>query len=1019
MSTAVGHYIENTWSDEDLIEFKKAFLLKYLKIKKPERIGLESLNKKRNDLSIGERNFLQTTDLNKKYGDTDFVVQGAEQALGRKIAAPHLLATYPPTQKFFDEFANSKGLPEDKMRLMQSVTNTLRHEGYTSEKIHQLAANLPVVSNLFQEYFDPRDMYTRGQTFERYVAEQDGLLADQQRTLNTNDVISFDPLSKQTNITPFQLMPKVVQSYFNNFHDRRVRENFSTYVMTQRLNNLYYSLNMYKEVSAGLKADIDQITALLRLSAQGDQASMLKVDQHIRKLSLAYPTYINPTTLPNDALNILKQLVSSINAAYNATIDSVYSGDLHKPDEMIDTTLNKELPRFSREGYFGMWESKLNSVELSDEQKDTIRQFIHKNKHGITGDYKTYTPDLKSHLDLVHQLNKMRTAAQNPDMFNNFFDLNAAIGYTAEQLGAEGTKRILDANLKISAQSALANGKIADAVQYMNAIYHPNLDTRNMLDLAEKYDYNYKFYDSSNPLIADIWYGNDFLNQSTEKTIFDDFTNLKNVVSGFIARRKLTGQYPNPSELTTYEQARNSLKNALWEQIGKNPNNHVYKSMADSSVMYYSTDMFYRILSEPSTPYIQSLLMNQPVNNDNMMEAETIGDQSGMPTNQSPMQCEVPDYKPVDSSKMMEEAKKGGSIAKTFIKHLPNAIKTANIAKDAYDPDFYKSLNYRDMAKKAFKNNAVRWIMQVGQDVPTFLKSGNTQQMEFYQQNNRHQTMTQDTQTFETPIKPISQLQMPDFNKLNFIEYENAWDDNEQVHNDNVHHIGGLLTYAEKFYRHHKPEETLMSKLYQVPHAPHKVAEYKEVRGCGICGKHDDLHGYSSDDDDITCKSCIGQHGITSKRKNAMHKKHRHIKEGGGKHQELHNAIENNKLFEKIKSEKISNNWDDFVESYKGKSLDNMIKYWKSGYYMDRPFATGDISKMVYAIGKFLYDEEDVNDNFLDNLNSAVIKYLSSVDKTDSLKKEKLPSKFHTFSELKELVQTKPGVLKTLLLDLE
>ena len=84
---------------------------------------------------------------------------------------------------------------------------------------------------------------------------------------------------------------------------------------------------------------------------------------------------------------------------------------------------------------------------------------------------------------------------------------------------------------------------------------------------------------------------------------------------------------------------------------------------------------------------------------------------------------------------------------------------------------------------------------------------------------------------------------------------------------------------------------------------------------------------------------------------------------------------------------------------------------------MDRAFREQDYNKMIYSLGKWLY--ADINDKFADNLNSLIIRYLESIDKDDSIKKVYIPERFLSFHELAELVKSKPGVLKTFLVDLE
>lgn len=1023
MSSSAEHYVKKEWSADELNEFRKAFLAKYLKIKKSQVNPAQYVRNpgKETPLSLAERNAIQTTDLNQKnYGDTAFVTSGLEQILGKKIAMPQYLTSYPPTQKYFDQYAESPGSPADRARLLQSVAQVLQSEGYSSNQLRNAFTKIPYVADIVNGYFDPRDPGMRNLDFTTYVQEQQAQYNTKFDQSNMNDVIQHDPSSGMDNIDVHQFMPQVTQSYAQNQFDKTTQDNLIKYLMHQRMGNLHFTLKLLAQISASIVNDIRILTVTLRQAAQmthvtnsNAKAAHELIMGTMRKLAAAYPTYIQITMTPNDALERLKQLKASNDAAYNSTIDSVYSGEINLPNDFARTSESKYLQYINPEEYRKVLNLSLNSVELSDQQKDMVRQELDRNQN----------PTMATHMTLLKNLNKYRTDAQNPEYLNNLFSLNTALGLAADELGPIESRKALDYTLRQQAHNELENNNLGNAVQCINALSNPTLPERNYLDFAEKYDYNYKFFDSSNPLIADIWYKDRFL-QNTDQSIFNDWTNIKNMVSGFISRKQLDGEYPTPNEMQVFQDARTNFVARVDEQLKRNPNNPIYNAMKSSNAILYDTDILYDIFSHPQSPYLASVLGQQNFVQPEMVSNDPNASHEPKPTNQIEATPDKPGSKYnffIPRSKELEEEKsrvggaKGG-LVHNYLKRIANAWSTAKIANTAYG-DLGQELSIKNLANKALKNHSLRFAIQLAKDVPDFLNACGEQGMEFYQQTPQHQTMSSESQVFDSVIRPIEKLQLPDFSKLNFEQYDKAIEDNDYSHDSNMHHIGGIMTYGQKTFKKFTPQDLVIRDLYRMKHNPSRNVGYKQVEGCKTCGSHSDLNGHDNDHSDITCDSCLAN-GMTSKRVPAHLRKHYKI--GGSPHkahQDLHNTIENNKLFEKIQSEPIKNNWDDFQES--APKLNKTIELWKKSYVMDRDIVKGDLNKLVYALGKFLYDEEDTNDTFLDNLNSTAIKYLASVDKDDSITKRPLPSGFHTFEQLKGLVEKDPGILHTLIIETE
>lgn len=1022
-----------------MIAFRKAFLAKYLNIKKPERTSppQQALRKKEDYFSLAERNFIKTTDLNQKqYGDTSFVTSGLEKILSRRIAMPQYLTSYPPTKKYFDEYQTSPGSPADRARLIQSVSQVLGSDGYSNNEFRNLMSKIPYVADIINGYFDPRDPGMRNLHFTSYVNEQQAQHNKSMFESSRPDSMQVDPTSGISNIDVNQYMPEYTQSYVKNQFDSSMQNNLIKYIMHQKMANLHYTLRLMYQISSTLTVDIKIVTQSLVMAqrmthvtnSNAHEAHNL-LTEVIRKLSMAYPTYINLQTTPNEALDVLKQLQSSVNAAYNAAIDSVYSGQIALPDQFVQSSESKYLPLINKEEYDKVLTMSLTKTQLNTQQTDLIQQYLNKNQD----------PTMETHVELLKSLNKMREQGQDPEYLNNLFSLNTAVGLVADELGPVKSRQVLESTLRQTAHNELQKNNLNGAVMCINALSNPSLGEKDYIDFVERYDTNYKYYDSSNPLIASIWYGSPFL-KNTDQSIFNDWTNVKNMVSGFISKKQLDGTYPTPQQMQVYDDAKNALMQRLDQQLKINPNNAVYNAMKKSNALIYDTDIIYELFSHPQSPYLASILGQQfdrpenlPTDNDpnavhqpststdvdNYYNGPYQGGPKISPQLQEAFKRQYVKMRDLDENQEKLGAGRKGGVIHNYLKHLGRALNTASIMNVSMG-DLSSQLTMKEMAKRAVQNNMVRWALQVSEDVPQFLKSGNDQSMEFYQQTPQHETMSQETQVFDSVIKPMDKLKIPDFGPMNFAEYDNILGDNEDTHDSNMHHIGGIMTMSEKTLKRFTPKDMAIREMFKVKPNPHKNVKYSEVQGCKTCGTHENLNGYDSDADDVTCDSCLSS-GMTSKRMPSHLKKH--VKIGSSahpKHKELHNAIENNKLFDRLQKEPIKNNWDDFKESIQSASkLEKVMSLWKSKYVMDREYVPGDLNKLVFGVGKFLYDEEDTNDEFLDNLNTLLIKYLEHVDKDDSISKKKIPTSFLTFDELKKQVQDNPGILHTIILEIE
>ena len=235
-------------------------------------------------------------------------------------------------------------------------------------------------------------------------------------------------------------------------------------------------------------------------------------------------------------------------------------------------------------------------------------------------------------------------------------------------------------------------------------------------------------------------------------------------------------------------------------------------------------------------------------------------------------------------------------------------------------------------------------------------------------------------------------------------------------HHLNLLHLGGVTKHAHHLYTHHKPHEYILNDLHRIKHLdeprfPHKLP----VKGCGVCGGTKELYVHNKNISDITCKPCMDSMGMTHKR-NRVDITQPLESSNVPEHKELHEKIKHNNLIAQIGGTEHSNLWQQFENTFTGSKA--FIKLWKKSYVMNRAYQPADLNKLAFAIGFYLYNEIEVNDHFLDNLNASAIRYLEATQKED-VKKLPLTHKFMTFDEIKEAVQKRPGILKTLIFDID
>jgi hypothetical protein len=240
-------------------------------------------------------------------------------------------------------------------------------------------------------------------------------------------------------------------------------------------------------------------------------------------------------------------------------------------------------------------------------------------------------------------------------------------------------------------------------------------------------------------------------------------------------------------------------------------------------------------------------------------------------------------------------------------------------------------------------------------------------------------------------------------------------------HNDNAYHhnLKQIETYRNHIsdFKPHTPQDYITAEFLDMPkHSSHSNLSHSDVKGCLGCGRIDELHVHDEDPDDINCMSCLGK-GLTAHRYEAnklLNLKNLSASEHP-KHKEIQTAINNNALLSKLEKNKFNTHMSRFESPFghEGK----FERLWKKHYVETEPYEPYMHDKMIHGLGRYLYDKENTNKNYLHNLNSLVIRHLNHVDPETKHKKEFFPLTFHNFNDLKNITTSNPGLLKGLIIN--
>ena len=1013
----VSHYITKKYSDDELIRFAETFYAslnkklnkstnaEFIRNQRPQRITGDHLEEIRQIKTTGAPENVE-----------QLVSTNIEREFKRKVAHPQLVKNYPPLQPAFEAYNNSKKEPLDKARLLQETTRVLRKEAFA----------YPALNYIYEQFG-----YQSG--FEQYLNKA---MQNQEISSQVQPDVDYDPAKGQNVRQVFQRQNQggpvfeLFKSAFNLDLKKEGEANLNYISSLQKVNNIY--------ISAGyIKHSLDQLSEIIEVLVNyfdfdGDQSlnpynGQFQMAQRV--LTESFPEDFSIVNSPNDVLRKAVMIFDSQKAQYNELLSGISSNN------NFQGVVNRQVPNydFQLDQYKPLLTSFIaeHNAVLTDKQKNIIETNMDSVKPFI----------------LINMLNKTLLPTQDPALFFNIFtpaiklndnvvDKESAYIYQYQQTLTE----LLNECLSI--------GDYFNCNQIINKMSHPSADMQNAKFDPQQWSKSkdIKYFDMSNKAVEELIFNDRYF-----KTIPDQLREkesmLRNQLSSFITRTQTAPNIEDqlnraPSiaeEVQRYMNLRNAYIQDLNELKKINPNSLLVESLLKSPILTYDptsiynflypADQFYHHISRPlqdynqlpvnvippfgtiTTPMDQEYIPTEPGQE---VQMEAINDLN--PLTYLPGQGEEDDI--IEEVKNILNPRKGtgrkvGGMMSRISKNwqrLPldqqimgygkKSSRLAPVLKQVADmvdprynsiPEFFNS----DVDRYGPFPTATNYQ---DESVPGSYKGTRGQ--------GRRDPNADISWNF-SKFAPTGQYNSLQGIRSSLSDYNQSMSTNMLGFGRVCHSLAGAMSK-------HTPEDFIISNLYKMKPLDKTSLDTSQAQMCRRCNESDDLYGYDSDEEDLTCSECL-KSGTTSKRQMANEKKLRHIKEGGSRHKKIHEHNTNKKLLIELGGEHHKNNFEKFKETT---PIDTRFeKTWSKQYVMDRAFREQDYNKMIYSLGKWLY--ADINDKFADNLNSLIIRYLESIDKDDSIKKVYIPERFLSFHELAELVKSKPGVLKTFLVDLE
>jgi hypothetical protein len=974
---SVSHFVtEPHYSDEQLIKFAEAFLQKHLKIKKNERQLLPPLLpiSKLSKSEIAEQEQIHAssadpTEANKNATYSD-LSQYVEKRFFRQ-AGPHHLRAHPAINSAVGEYLKSTQTPVERARLYTTVENRLNKENFQNTPTRAIY-NLVTDKDTFSLSKPKKPAYD--------LITLDSIIQNTLKEKNTQSDIVQTTQSGKSNLIPFQRETPVheetlAEQIAYNYEKERQRNIVSNLGM-QRVVNLHFSASLVKrtldqlyQTRNTLLKNLKRSQELGNFEEQLSKVPLLRagypqsnLEQIQNDLVRAHPDFFTKDMTTNDVIDHINRLIVTVQAQYSSIVSDVHNPTAYEPPQRVANTFSKSLYELNPETYKKQLRAYVaTNPNLTDLQRDIINQEIESDSVERQG--------IQSYFNLAKKLDQTLPEAGDRTQFDNMFDIYSHINAHVEY---NTPRRIFEFQTRLHGlfHNAINKGQLYEAQGFLNAMWHPTTGEES-LEHLDPLTMNRKYYDGSNELVKSQLYQNEFTKTLPEQ-LFQKYIDLQNNIAAFVARQEQYGQAPNQAEMAVYAMKYKDYVNELKNLNNKNPGNLFYDALSNHLNDIYSPSAAWYSLHMPSSRFtnyyhdLKSALESRESYTDNSAPTELISS-----SEHDVLPHDRAEQSSAEATK--KQITQGGSVLHHFRKHAHKLITPLMKKVLSYNAEHEApSMTDTDVRKKLISQ---------------------------YAANAHHH---------------LKHLLHHRDGAMHF-EQEAIQEHNDAIHHHNMSHYGGMIHHYANTYTHHKPHHHVLYQLHKIKQLESVGEGIKHVKGCGICGTTADLYGHPKHVNDITCKYCLDKHGISSKRGHASqayplesssHKEHKEL---------LENIKHNNLIKRHAGTEEPKNLFSMFNETYSGKK--NFINVWKKSYVMDRDFVDSDFNKMVYAIGFYLYNEPEVTETFIDNLNASVIRYMEKHNIDD--KKVPLTHKFLSFNELKDLIKEKPGVLKTLIFDLD
>jgi hypothetical protein len=195
----------------------------------------------------------------------------------------------------------------------------------------------------------------------------------------------------------------------------------------------------------------------------------------------------------------------------------------------------------------------------------------------------------------------------------------------------------------------------------------------------------------------------------------------------------------------------------------------------------------------------------------------------------------------------------------------------------------------------------------------------------------------------------------------------------------------------------------------------------KQAKGCEGCGGNSMLKGHMKDDDDLMCRICLQGKGMTAKRYSPYTTRFIDLAKSKSKrHQEILRQHNINAHLDRLTADKAKPTlWEEFDAG--AKINKNFVAPYSTSYMMNRkPNSKRDLDKLTYFLGKLEHDPENMSPYAKANLQTLANNHLMS---TRAYPEHRLKGSglrininaFDTFDALKDHLNTNPYFLNFLL----